>query len=329
MSLGVVGAAGTDSAGLTNIGGSVDNALCRVPVRSLYKPSCPDSKLRVLFIQGIASATCEQPFEERVKWLADPLAEHIDDLHSDDFLYYEYTSPYSDDQDCTDGYSNKDACWSLDNKDRDKKAVDGQAARLESYVSQLDKDLKLTIVAHSQGGVLATYTATMMLDKDNKGLAQPNRIRAIVTLDSPLGGITSRTAKGLAIVSHCEGSDRADDSPWDMLPGSAVINRINGTRIPQLYTVNAKPGYVKGVCVKNLSFGITAINDEHSQPTWQLEDADDRHLVAMACTHGDIWEGAFTERANDNEQLSRVVRFIECAIAELPGDCQEQAATGQ
>ena len=166
--------------------------------------------------------------------------------------------------------------------------------------------------------MLATITALRM----NK----PNRFKAIVTLDSPLGGIPSGTALWLALKSGCDLGYLAENSPWDMLPGSAFIMHINAainaTNLPQLYTINATPGYGIGI-----EFGSTCIplfiplvNNEHSKPSWQPDD-EARHTEAKACTHTALWEGNFTEAG----EAGRVVSFIECAIAQLPGNCKEAA----
>ena len=298
--------------------------------------------MKVMFIQGIGSVSAcpnsdnagesipeKKDFVGRLSWLASALAQQDVGLDSDDFLYYAYRSPYTKNRLCADGetpnYSERDVCWSLDDVYKvlffKKKAVPdgGQATRLASFLRNYlanNPGTNLSIVAHSQGGVLATYTIKEKLSQDYL-----DRIKAIVTFDSPLGGILKIAPEGLKIFSKCAGLDRRLDSSFDMASGSAVIKRINDGRdtpSTKLYTISADPGCLKLLV---LCTPFPLIPNSHSDvPSWSKERHPERHLVVDVKTHSDIWEG----RSLPGERL-RLVRFTACAVAELPVDCKDFA----
>ena len=213
-----------------------------VPIASTPTPPAP--KLKVLFIQGIGSTSCKNPndaaadFAEHVKWLRDSLQKDVEGLNDDSFLYYAYTSerpkptpPRSclDDL-CPKGvcpdYNKHDACWSLDDRYRPATAVGptekviGQGQRLASYIADnVADDEELSIVAHSQGGVLAAYMVQELDRRTGSSDAKwPNAesrtVRAIVTLDSPLRGIGWFAADVLRGIGSC-GDDRREDAGDD------------------------------------------------------------------------------------------------------------------
>jgi hypothetical protein len=293
----------------------------------------------VLFIQGIASSsTCtdaSSDFLGRVSWLRGALTSSIGP--NTEFLYYAYRSPNTGSPSCADDpdvpqYNRLDSCWSIDDtyealridaqgRSRlERKPIDGggQASRLASYLkgyidSHPNEDM--SIVTHSQGGVLASYTVKAKLST-----AYAAHIRAIVTLDSPLGGINSQAGPVLRSFSHCQNGDRQLDSSYDMLPNSAVINRINDRIHPstRIYTVDANPGALGSI--------IKLVDDRHSQTGWQSA-----HIQVAAKTHGDIWNGCFVESTGklcaqqDGSGLGvvgqRLVRFTACGLVDLAADC--------
>ncbi len=287
---------------------------------------------KVLFIQGIGSEKrCGHPedFEDRVGWMSNQLEARIPGLDAGDFLYYKYTSPYPDDSTCAGDYTRVDSCWSLDDTYtrafwRRTVSGGGQAARLASYLrSYLDNHsgISISIITHSQGGVLATYAV-----KEKLSAAYQDRIEAIVTLDSPLRGINSLGPGVLRTFAGCANNDLRLDSSFDMVPGSAVITRINDGDTPstKLYTVDADPGCQS--LPRNRCTRFPLIDDAHSDASWSAE-----HISVDADTHSDIWDGCFVQGtfksgpgcgggALPNEGI-RLVRFAACAVAELDADC--------
>ncbi len=197
----------------------------------------------------------------------------------------------------------------------------GQATRLASFLTKyLDghPGEDLSILAHSEGGVVGVYTA-----KEKLNSAYAARIKAIVTLDSPLGGINGAARGVVKLGSDCPFGDRRYDAASDMDPTSAVITGINVASQPttKLYTVDAVPGY----------FAVThiaAVDLEHSTTSWAAS-----HIQVAATGHGDIWKGCFIQTSgcvdaggiNLGTQGRRLARFAACGAADLADDCAKYA----
>jgi pimeloyl-ACP methyl ester carboxylesterase len=306
----------------------------------------------VLFVQGIASSsTCpgSSDFVDRVDWLRNSLIGQLG--ANTKFLYYAYRSPHTPSPSCGDSadlpqYTAVDTCWSLDDsytvttvdlRQRRKTTTHqvkggGQASRFSTYLrTYLDAhpDEQVSIVAHSQGGILSTYTVQTLFKGKNARYAK--RVHAIVTLDSPLGGVPSNAAAELRSVSGCSGSNMLEyDSSYDMLPGNSVITAINARHqqsITHLYTVDANPGDCGSLCqhVSGLS-SVPMINDAHSTTWWATA-----HIRVAAETHSDIWNGTFLNNGASFPtqpsgmgivpQGEKLIRFAACGIADLSSDC--------
>ena len=239
-----------------------------------------------------------------------------------DFTTYDYTSGDDTFQSCnaggTPGFTKLDSCWSLDNvysgPDGDQYLL-GQAIRLASYIHLLPSNTRVTIIAHSQGGVLATYTV-----HDYLTLAEDRaKVKGIVTLDSPLGGIPDGSAGLLRSHSDCANNDLRLDSAFDMLPGKPAVGLSGGSHWPatRLYTVN-ETGEDTLFCVPwpAMCFGGELIDDSHSQiPGWQGS-----HVQVTTGDHGTIWNGTGgSTYENDLEKA-----YIGCAAAGLspPSSCE-------
>lgn len=319
-----VGAIGFWAVGLSDDGGITE-------VREWISGS--DSDLMVLFIQGINSTSCtnkDRPaadFVEHVEWLRESLKRDVEGVDDDSFLYYTYTSreisaarpPVCSAEPCTEtgcpSYDKHDACWSLDDeyilRGGRKGNVIGQAQRLATYIDKNVKDgAKLTIVAHSQGGVLAAYTVKMLDSWRPEIKLGP--VRAVVTLDSPLGGISKSEAGALRYLGRACGDDRREDSHRDMEVDTQVIQEASSGEPPattKLYTIDADPGcFVK---IFSLCPHVSK-----SESSWQ-----EAHLSAEADTHSDIWQGVFKGSA----EQTRVESFIACAVGQFPENCEEYA----
>ena len=294
----------------------------------------------ILLIQGIASSsTCSSSsdFIGRVSWLQGSLQPLLGP--GSKFLYYAYRSPYTSSPTCSPSssvpnYKKTDSCWSLDDSYSPLPLVTkpvpggGEATRLAAYLrSYLDSHPgeTISIVAHSQGGVLASYVVKAKLSS-----TYTKRIQSITTYDSPLGGINSAAAELLRDASWCGNFDNRLDSPYDMLGKSAVIQKINDSSRPLtlVYTVDANPGYL---CAAISPCHIELVDDAHSTTWWATS-----HIQIAAETHGNIWDGCFIGMSaasckqlvaptNLNLQGRELVRFTACAADALAPNCATYA----
>ena len=318
--------AGTDTlqASVTNPNGDITS--------NAVTTSWQASATTVLFIQGIgSSSTCPNStdFKGRVSWLRNAISAVTP---GDKFLYYAYRSPYTKDASCSGGnnpaYKNLDSCWSIDDTYRSglrTKQVSGggEASRLATWLTSYLKGHStehISIVAHSEGGVLAAYTVKAKLST-----AYANRIRSIVTMDSPLRGINSVAPGALRSASACANDDLRLDSAFDMQPDAGVMRRIDDSHKPKtlLYTIVGLPGYL---CTSLLCLHVTLINDAHSTVWWAKA-----HIKVDSQTHSDIWNGCFRDSGHQHcvsktgknlgVEGKKLVRFAECAVYGLPTDC--------
>ena len=295
-------------------------------------------KAAILFIQGISSSsTCpsSNDFFGRTQWLRSNLTSSLGNGYT--FLYYGYySSPHTSAPICkgTDfpQYNHQDTCWSLDDVYTNGLGYvlpvpgGGQATHLAAYLTaylRAHPTEDISIVAHSEGGVLAVYTV-----KQKLSAAYVARIRSIVTFASPLRGIESLSAEGVKIFAGCRRSNQSFDSAYDMQPDSPVIRRINDATRPstRLYTVYADPGEFE---IPNVG-GVTAIDNTHSTTWWATG-----HIQIGAQTHSDIWDGCFIDGGETDCPITpgfglapegmKLVRFTACAIAEFAADCSTYA----
>jgi hypothetical protein len=287
----------------------------------------------VLFIQGIGStSTClaSTDFVQRVSWLKSAIASQP--VPAGDkptaFAYYSYTSALNHPSTCsnksTPQYTKLDTCWSIDNSytaGGKTLAVAGEAGKLATFVHNYivgHPDASITIVTHSQGGVLATYSVGNAMTASDA-----QHIQAIVTLDSPLRGINSIAPKALKGFAGCGAGDARFDSTYDMAPGSDVIQTIDTHALMYtgLYTVDANPGKLCSNC------GFALVDDTHSTTSWATS-----HIRVNATTHSDIWNGCFAEKTgqrcagpnglNIGPQGRKLDRFVICATFAISDDCE-------
>jgi alpha-tubulin suppressor-like RCC1 family protein/pimeloyl-ACP methyl ester carboxylesterase len=243
-------------------------------------------------------------------------------LSDSDFMQYDYTSGDDNWQGCGSGnnfaqFTNLDSCWSLDDHYLDglsiERSLRGQARRLADFIDSLPENYRVTIVGHSQGGVLATYAVHDFIGLDNR-----DKIKAIVTLDSPLGGIETLSAPLIQARWGCANLDARYDSAYDMQPGSVVVRRIHtqGSELPavRLYTVNETG--LDNV----LGASVELIDDDHSR----IRGWESSHLEVFTGDHSTLWNG------QGNIAGTEVVKnYIGCAVAGLtPASSCEPFATG-
>jgi len=226
------------------------------------------------------------------------------------FLWYPYTSGSEGVVEDTP-WDKWDSCWSLDDKYRgrlpwDEKTVHGQAQRLAWFIDWYlyAFDVRLSIVSHSQGGVLATYAAQQF---------DLNPLETIVTLDSPLRGINSVGAQILASHSGCPSRYDGCDSAYDMQPSSDVIKRIDGSSASAtLFTVNETgQDHIWG------PLSLELIDDHHSRAWWESD-----HLEVRTGDHNTVWNPPAGE-----VDTAVLTRFVACAVARIrpPGKCSAYA----
>jgi pimeloyl-ACP methyl ester carboxylesterase len=312
------------------------NDIAYVPLTVTCTASPPTHNV-VLFVQGIASSSgCNDNTPSppanygQTKWLREYLKLTDLGISDDSFFYYDYTSGTDSPQQCSvvdplnplPTYAPSDACYSLDNVYTDRwrdHTVTGQGERLATFVRDYlaaHPYARITMIGHSQGGVLAAYAATTNILKDYLP-----KIRAIVTLDSPLAGLDrAESALWMNIFGRANGclAGAAFDSATDMGYGKSVITAIQSQLYPgpsPLFTVDANPG---------AEAGHTVVMDVQSQAQkWQTS-----HIRVDAPGHGDVWKGSDNSGgAFDPIQEYILKRFVYCAIAQRPslGSCVEWA----
>ena len=281
-------------------------------------------KQKVLLIDGIGGrGDCTIASQA---WLRDYLVNQgwvrlTTGLTDADFLRYDYTSKGDLAIGC--GYNNQfasfdalDSCWSLDDMYRDwgyrPGTVTGQALRLANYLRSLPSDYRVTIVAHSQGGVLASLAIRDYLDGTERQV-----VKAIVTLDSPLGGLYSDgEAPPLRTSVGCTTGDLRLDSAYDMKGSSGVIKAIQAGRPPstRLYTVDETGN---DLCALGLCPFEKVSDDRTRIRAWE-----NSHFRVFTGSHETIWTGR-----GDTLGRTFLSRYIGCAVAGLtpPKSCEEFA----
>jgi hypothetical protein len=325
---------------LYNISGAELRLVEFTPTQPQPTPTQPTSPQRaVLFVDGIGSSgsgTCQvsgtsQFFDGDWNWATTALKGKVDQ-----FVRYVYTSGSSSAVGCwnttaSTSWNNGDTCWSVDNTYHDAfgfaqsvpadgQGYRGQADRLKSFIESYLNDpahhgVQLSIVAHSQGGLLAAYVAKILNDK---------RITSVVTLDSPLDGINSLGVVPLRAIAAklppnlaCLLGGTAYDSSNDMescgilTACSDLISTVQtkaGQPQTTLFTVNAT-GHdcFLGVC---LPFEL--IDDTHSRAPWE---AGKGH-IEVALNHVTVQNGG-----GDAINEAILKRFIVCAIQDVSGNC--------
>jgi Tol biopolymer transport system component len=324
----------------SNLGPPDTNGYRDIFVRDRWSGGSCGGQNVVLFIQGIASESHCGDWDEndptkyknykQVSWLRDYLSvgwpHTMTGLDPEHFLYYDYTTHGDSPATCSGkpipDYDSADACWSLDDKyklvfERDAEGG-GEARRLATYLHNYLADpahqgARISIIAHSQGGVLAAYVVAS--EDFGSSPATPNpltesdraRINAIVTLDSPLGGVPH--GGGLLYEWNHPCVDGPDyDSAPDMASTGPLIARLHNPPYPsvRLFTVDADPG---NWCLGPMCY--TVADDDHSQAKeWQQA-----HLSVAAPNHGDVWTGEL-----EPVEGVELRRFVLCAVAGLsPG----------
>lgn len=277
----------------------------------------------IMFVGGIGSdAGCSGGDRFRssddvyhTAWIEEYLQEDWPRAHlgrTVEFAIYDYSARDDVTEPCAD-YEPEDTCWSLDNAYRDAlgqtRSLRGQAARFADELTRIlrsDSDANISIIAHSQGGVLAAYAIHDYLSDETLR----KRITAIVTLDSPLGGVSS--TDDLLRAGPCglgAALDQASDSPSDLSDQGPVIRAIHTTPWPNvpLYTVDAAPGLIRIAQLGGASINYLVADDDHAS----LKGWESAHLSIATDDHNAVFARPDGTTTSDDDRL---LQFIGCAL---------------
>jgi hypothetical protein len=155
------------------------------------------------------------------------------------------------------------------------------AAKLDRLIErlvELNPEMRIDVVAHSMGGLVAAY----LLATSNAGYL--DHIATVTTLDSPLQGTDQVDAAGtidlFVDVSVCLRSPRSTQAHVDMVPESAVLTVIAGlegsARAATIYSIKSE-----------LEFGTVSVGSPlPNEPVWVVKCGGDLPHVAHSC----VWE---------------------------------------
>jgi len=284
----------------------VNGAATPHTVKIYFRNPPPPGHNKVLFIAGInTSSSCDGSTGstyQQVSWMRDALTtkwrKTLTNMTNRDFLYFDYTDLSDSMQWCqvTDPdaqrypeYASRATFWSLDDQapaGQGTQSVQGGGSAqrladwLDSYFSS-NPDDQITIVAHSQGGFIAALMVAKYAPARVVG-----QLRAIVTIDTPLGGVAAWKAALFhewECGVHHEPCRLEHDSTADMRTGSGPQSDVSKTAakgVPVL-TVDEAPGYFGFALPRLAEFGSDLV---------QLA-GQAAHLSVAAPYHGDAWSG--------------------------------------
>jgi len=191
------------------------------------------------------------------------------------------------------------------------------AGRLKELIDSKATN-KVTVIGHSQGGVIAAY-----LVANDKEWAK-KRIASIVTFDSPLRGAPDQNLRGLALLGACSFSD---PSIQDMRRNARVIASLqNAASIVPLYTLDAtQTDRIPGTEIPNGFIEVVPrdyTSLDKSRPFLQINSCKGQRRNSTTCEpprpidddHSSAWERRYDENGQDKAIL------LGCAIVAL-ADC--------
>ncbi|MCK9518244.1 MAG: alpha/beta hydrolase [Dehalococcoidia bacterium] len=259
---------------------------------------------KVVFIQGMNSESrCpggDRFLDRAPAWLGEHFA--TDEalrasllVEPDDFVYFSYSGEYCDGSNGLSGaapaYGWGDTCTSIDG---------GSAARLKELIDGLAPS-RVTVVAHSMGGLVAAYLAG-----SDPGWAS-ERIVSIATVDSPLGGIDRARAEILAFYRmRRDGCGRSSAAMDDLRTGSEVTRVAAGA-------------------AKAVPF-FTLDGDRKEPGAFGLAEAvpNGRTAIGGAMLHlrvNEAHSGIWTDPPVSHEGGVTKATFVECALLAEPAGC--------
>lgn len=208
------------------------------------------------------------------------------------FRYFSYSGRYCGGSDGSDGapadYSEGDTCSGI---------AGVNAARLRTLIDSAPG--KVTLVAHSMGGLLAAYAIA----------ADPawalRHVASVVTFDSPLGGLDGVRKTVLGGYSLFQGGcGRGSHSMQDLDGGSEVVRaaRAAGSIVP-FYTLDGSGG-------ESRAFGVT-----QAVPGDRTHIASEVMHVAVNEEHSEVWS-----RSPVAKTAAKAV-LVECALMAAGSAC--------
>jgi pimeloyl-ACP methyl ester carboxylesterase len=255
----------------------------------------------IVFVQGMNSASAcpdGRGFTTRApQWLGPYLFEPVNvgglRLGRHSFAYFSYSgrwcSPGEAGPDVAPEYRPSDTCA----------GVERHAAQLQAFIDAL-APAKVTIVAHSMGGLVAAYLVATEEEWARE------RVVSVATFDSPLRGVNGLRAglvgTGGVIGSDCSLNSDAVRDLWDT-SGAARTARTAAVVVP-FYTSDATRG-------EGHSFGqVEAVPGGQARLEGEVAHA------RFAERHGETWSQA-------GEEVEAKRRFVACAILAAPARCLE------
>lgn len=289
---------------------------------------CPDYLERaVVFVQGIDSQslnpTCGAAVDgfitessvNRVQPLVDAIKDETS-FEDENFFYFSYAGRFCDRDFKRPVYGASDTCG----------GILGAAGLLDNMIGTIaerNPGVKFDIVAHSMGGVVATYWASDDL------LGGPDvaagRVNSIVTFDSPLRG-TNAQRPGSACENEPSWQDLFCEDPENNIAACPIISQIAHVgNVVALFTIDAARQDLPGI--QSVPANRTTLRNSPSSMHCQFDDS-----------HGAVWENVDTEGDDpvlcwipamtpeddpatfeiDEPVDDAKVQFVECAL-QTPG----------
>lgn len=236
----------------------------------------------VVFLQGIAShSDCPDGLgflDQAPSWLEDYL--RTDPLVKSEaamveYAYFSYSGNYCGEDAAVPQYSKMDSCPSSGD-------ISGAYfLRLKELVESLavkHPDARVTLVAHSQGGLIASYYVGKLI-QDDPGFVR-DRIASVITFDSfpegiPFGRVVGAPQLGmwLTLIADCgkipDLAEWIDTSPTALIAREAALSSGEDRHQVAFYTLDAANGPVI--------------------PQWTQLRGSRFHRQIMNADHGEIW----------------------------------------
>ncbi|MGK2964512.1 MAG: esterase/lipase family protein [Tepidiformaceae bacterium] len=259
---------------------------------------------KVLFVQGLNSQSrCPDgdAFVDRgPRWMRDLLesdgfAGELE-LGADSFAYFSYSGEY-----CEGGIPGTVAAPDYRKSATCAGIADVTAPRLRALVESFAPS-RVTIVAHSMGGVVAAYAIG-----DDPAWAR-ERIASVVTFDSPLGGLDGARSEILALVSDGGGGcERDDPALVDLRTGSEVSRVVaSAGGVVPLFTLD-------GSAHERAAFGLAEAvpgsdtSLEGNILHWEVDEA-----------HSSVWDRVPVPGENGDRG-----QFVACGVLVRPEMCTD------
>jgi pimeloyl-ACP methyl ester carboxylesterase len=250
----------------------------------------------VVFLQGIAShSDCPdgQGFlDQAPSWLEDYL--RTDPLVKSeaavvDYAYFSYSGNYCGEDATVPQYSKMDSCPSSGD-------ISGAYfRRLKELVEDLAAEhpnARLTLVSHSQGGLIASYYVGKLIQDDPDFVR--DRIASVITFDSFPEGIPFGRAAGtpqiemwLTLVADCgkipDLTEWVHTRPTALIAGGAALTYGDDRQQVAFYTLDAANGPVvpQWTQIRGSRFHQKIMNADHGE-IWNVSTPGKQQLVGCA-----------------------------------------------